>query len=261
MDDGGGVPFSVVYFDGHTEATVCEVTVDPSFNFNKFLSFLSQKIGISPHKFSVYLATLGTNRRIPITGKVNFAAIARDNAASSFFLVERSKRPRSRRNKSRNKGSATNGSGAPPQNVVLLRRNDGVTGHVLGRAEYDKWVRDLQMERERYLMSMGMGPGGGVLCEECLTGSDGGFHWCVYDAVTVGFRSPAGPVARPVKGSGCKVDLLSFLRCDTSLHNVSPWTITFSLSLLFIHCCIHDLCIRILRIFKIRDVGSIGVYD
>lgn len=87
------------------------------------------------------------------------------------------------------------------ENVVLLRRNDAV----MGRAEYEKWVRDLQLERERFLMSMGMrlrDGGGGILCEKCLTGSDGGFHWCVYDAVTVGFRSPAGPVARPFKGSG-----------------------------------------------------------
>ncbi|KAL2345295.1 hypothetical protein Fmac_006580 [Flemingia macrophylla] len=203
MGDGGGVPFSVVYFDGHTEANVGQVTVDPSFDFNSFLSFLSHKIGISPHKFSVSLATLGTNRRIPITGKFNFAAMPLHNADSSFFFVERSKRPRSRKNKSRKKASSSN---VALENVVLLRRNDGVAGQVLGRAEYEKWVRDLHLERERYLMSMGMGlgggGGGGTFCEECLTGTDGGFHWCVYDAVTVGFRSPAGPVARPVKGSG-----------------------------------------------------------
>lgn len=202
MDDGGGVPFSVVYFDGHTEANVGDVTVHPSFNFNNFLSFLSQKIGISPHKFSVYLATLGTNHRIPITGKSNFATMARDNADSSFFFVERSKRPRSRKNKSRKKASSRNDNSVALENVVLLRRNDAVAGQVLGRAEYEKWVRDLHLERERYLMSMGMGLAGGTFCEECLTGTDGGFHWCVYDAVTVGFRSPAGPVARPVKGSG-----------------------------------------------------------
>ncbi|KAK7337309.1 hypothetical protein VNO77_17875 [Canavalia gladiata] len=200
MVDGGGMPLSVVYFDGKTEANVGEITIDPSFNFNNFLSFLSQKIGISPHQFSIYLATFGTNRRIPITGKVNFAAIARDTAASSFFFVKRSKRTRSRRSKPRNKGSPTNDNNVPPQNAMLLRRNGTVAAPVLGRAEYEKWVRDLQKERERYLTSMGIG--GGVLCEECLTGKDSGFHRCVYDAVTVGFRSPAGPVARPVKGSG-----------------------------------------------------------
>ncbi|KAK7396758.1 hypothetical protein VNO78_17916 [Psophocarpus tetragonolobus] len=199
MDDGGGVLFSVVYFDGQVEATVGEVTVDSSLSFNKFLSLLSQKIGISPHKFSVYLATLGTNRRIPITGKVNFGAVARDSeAATSFFLVEPTKRPRSRRNKSRKKANSGNESNAAQENVVLLRRNDGVAGQVMGRVEYEKWVRDLQMERERYLVSMGIR----MLCQECLTGADGGFHRCVYDAVTQGFRSPAGPIARPVKGSG-----------------------------------------------------------
>lgn len=82
---------------------------------------------------------------------------------------------------------------------------------VLSRVGFEKRVMDLQMERERYLMSMAIGDlclgretpnGGGVGCEECSRGMDGGFHRCVYDAVTVCFRSPAGPVARPVKGSG-----------------------------------------------------------
>lgn len=204
MIDGGGVSFSVVYFDGETESNVGEITVDSSFSFNKFLSFLSHKIGISPHQFSVYLATFGTNRRIPISAKVNFSDIARGAAAaSSFFFVKRSKRPR--RGKSRSKGSPRNDNiiTPPPGNVVLLRRDTAAPftgfGKIPGRAEYEKRVRDLQIEKERYLMHMGIG---GVICKECLTGMDGGFHRCVFDAVTVGFRSPAGPVARPVRGSG-----------------------------------------------------------
>lgn len=224
MLDGGGVTFSVVYFDGATETTVGEVTVDSSFNFNKFLSFLSQKIGISPHQFSVYLATFGSNRKIPITAKVNFATIVRDNAASasasSFFFVKRSKRPR--RNKVRsNKGSRNNDNkiNNPPANAVLLRRNAAVPfsgfdtlAAGLGRVGFEKRIMDLQMERERFLMSMGIGnlclgretptsggDCGGVVCDECSMGMDGGFHRCVFDPVTVCFRSPAGPVARPVK--------------------------------------------------------------
>ena len=213
--DGEGVPFSVVYSDGVTEATVGEFTVDASFNFNKFLSFLSQKIGISPHNFSVYLATLGTNRKIPITAKVNVAAIVaadRAAAASSFFFVKRARRPR--RSRGRNRGSRnggannnSNSNNSPAANVVLLRRNDAVsfsgldaTVSVLDRVEYEKRLRELQKEKERFMMKMATG--GGAVCEECSAGRDGGFHWCVYDAVTVGFRSPAGPVARPVRGSG-----------------------------------------------------------
>ncbi|KAK7244816.1 hypothetical protein RIF29_39643 [Crotalaria pallida] len=241
MVDGGGATFSVVYYDGEAETTIGNVTVDSSFNFNKFLSFLSHKIGISPHQFSVYLASYGSNRKIPITAKVNFAAILRDTAgaASSFFFVKRSKRPRRNKVRNNSKGFGNNENNGfnianPPANVVLLRRNAAAIATspfamspVMSRFEYEKRMMDLQMQRERYLMSMGIGDlcfderetpnanataagsgvggggfGGGVICEECLTGMDGGFHQCVYDAVTVGFRSPAGPVARPVRGTG-----------------------------------------------------------
>ncbi|CAL0310547.1 unnamed protein product [Lupinus luteus] len=227
MVDGGGATFSVVYFDGETETNVGDVTVDSSFNFNNFLSFLSHKIGISPHQFSVYLASFSSNRKIPITAKVNFAAIVRNNAgaaASSFFYVKRSKRPK--RNKVRsNKASREHdnvNNHHQPSNVVLLRRNAAVPyamSPVLSRAEYEKHMMDLHMQTERYLTTMRIGnflferetpnaaapaasgEGRVVFCEECSTETDGGFHQCVFDAVTFNFRSPAGPVARPVKGT------------------------------------------------------------
>lgn len=85
-----------------------------------------------------------------------------------------------------------------------------------GRVEYENRIRELQMKKERYLMNMGLGRsdglglglgrGGGVavVCEECsrakAMGREVGFHWCAYDAVTFGFRSPAGPISRPAKG-------------------------------------------------------------
>ncbi|XLR05357.1 hypothetical protein HN51_060237 [Arachis hypogaea] len=216
MFDSEGAPISVVYFDGDTESTLGQFTVNASFNFNKFLSFLSHKIGMSPHHFSVYLATFGTNRKIPITAKVNVAAIVAAEssaAASSFFYVKRSRRPK--RNRTRNKGSR-NGSAnniinhniSSPANVVLLRRNNvvsyaGAGVSVLSRVEYEKRLMELQMEKERFVLKMATGSG--AACKHCSAGMDSGFHWCVYDAVTVGFRSPAGPVARPVRGSGTMV--------------------------------------------------------
>lgn len=87
-------------------------------------------------------------------------------------------------------------------------------------------VRNLQIEKERFLMNMGIGIGIGIpvgnrndddhdddngnlncglVCEVCsssvgnVSDCDLGFHWCVLDAVTQGFRSPAGPIARPIK--------------------------------------------------------------
>ncbi|KAE9585350.1 hypothetical protein Lal_00018232 [Lupinus albus] len=227
MVDGGGATFSVVYFDGEIETTVGEVTVDSSFNFNKFLSFLSHNIGVSPHLLSVYLASFGSNRKIPITAKFNFSAIFRNIAgatASSFFFVKRSKRPK--RNKVRsNKDSWKNDNinNRTAEDVMLLRRNAALPFKVspaLNRVDYEKRMMDLHIQRELYLMSMRVGElcfdrnthvvaasdgSGGVesvICEECLKGMDGGFHRCVFDAVTFDFRSPAGPVARPVKGTG-----------------------------------------------------------
>ncbi|OIV92288.1 hypothetical protein TanjilG_00306 [Lupinus angustifolius] len=213
MIGGGGPSFSVVYFDGEKETSIGDVTVDPSFNFNKFLSFLTHKIGISPHQFSIYLASFGSNRKIPITARVNFSAIVRDTAgvtASSFFFIKRSKRPKKNKVHS-NKVSWINDNknniimnNHPTTNIVLHRRNAAVPftmSPVLSRFEFEKHMMDLQMQRELYLMSTGGGSvcGGDVICEECLTEMNGGFHPCVFDDVTFGFRSPAGPVARPIK--------------------------------------------------------------
>ncbi|MBA0740104.1 hypothetical protein Gogos_013326 [Gossypium gossypioides] len=81
-----------------------------------------------------------------------------------------------------------------------------------GLDEFERRVRDLQMEKERYLVNLGSAnlriarESKSLVCEECekakVVGTDIDFHWCVYDAVTFGFRSHAGPIARPAKGSG-----------------------------------------------------------
>ncbi|XVF07543.1 hypothetical protein REPUB_Repub06bG0148100 [Reevesia pubescens] len=99
---------------------------------------------------------------------------------------------------------------------MLLRRG-GCGGNNLmdprvfmGLDEFERRVRDLQMEKERYLVNLGKAnlrierESKGVVCEECDNAKvfrrEVGFHWCVHDAVTSGFRSHAGPVARPGKG-------------------------------------------------------------
>nr|KYP42858.1 hypothetical protein KK1_035705 [Cajanus cajan] len=69
------------------------------------------------------------------------------------------------------------------------------------------------MERESFLMNMSVGreaataaAAAAAACDVCLkaktSGVDDGFHLCVHDAVTVGFRSPAGPISRPARNSG-----------------------------------------------------------
>ena len=87
--------------------------------------------------------------------------------------------------------------------------------------DYNNRLQNLQIQREKYLRSTNLYsiPNENyefseahnrigrnlIVCEECVkamtTRKPVAFHWCVYDAVTVGFRSPAGPIARPVKHS------------------------------------------------------------
>lgn len=178
--------FPVIFFDGECETNIGHVVVYPSLDYKTLQSFLSHKIGISPSQFSVYLADAKTSRKIPITGKANFSAICRET--DCFFLVSlrRSRDPRSRRLRRQQPEKQ------PVANVMLLKRNSDVGA--INNNENNNNNNDWH------------GLNGGVLvCEECVrakeTGRDFGFHGCVYDTVTYGFKSPAGPIARPVKES------------------------------------------------------------
>ncbi|KAF5737409.1 hypothetical protein HS088_TW13G00289 [Tripterygium wilfordii] len=232
MGTSTGVSFPVVFYDGQTEAGIGDVVVYPSLDFKTFQSNLSRKIGISSNQFSTYLADSKKPRsKIPITAKVDFAAVSRETDCYFLVVLKRSRRDRRKNNNSHNE--IINKNMNPPANVTLLRRDGSMSPAVadfgsymvLDRVGYEKRVRELEMEREKYLMNMGLdglslGKGNRVLnnlsslgseggrkavCEECVrakeTGREVGFHWCVYDAVTFGFRSAAGPIARPVKGS------------------------------------------------------------
>nr|DAD28938.1 TPA_asm: hypothetical protein HUJ06_030406 [Nelumbo nucifera] len=128
----------------------------------------------------------------------------------------------------------------PPPEKILLRRDSGMllpfygqtatpeylsTGQGmlgLGRVDYENQIRKLQRMREKFMMSTAntnprpyteyesvtdhipTNSSVSVVCEVCsdAKGTEVPFHQCVYDAVTVGFRSPAGPIARPPKQSG-----------------------------------------------------------
>ncbi|KAM1638694.1 hypothetical protein PS1_008683 [Malus domestica] len=240
MEAERGVSFPVVFSDGETETDIGDLVVYPKLDFSRFLSALSQKIGILPGQFTVFLSSPETRQRIPVTGKVNFSAISREK--NCFFLVELKRSRRERRRKNHNyqvphhhqdfredeyRNTASLGAQNPInknlhlENVMLLKRGmeiENVAGLAMpfaGRVEYENRVRELQIENERYLMKMGLGRADGLgllgrrsgatVCEECSRanemGSEVGFHWCAYDPVTFGFRSPAGPISRPVKGS------------------------------------------------------------
>ncbi|KAJ6811179.1 uncharacterized protein M6B38_155575 [Iris pallida] len=104
----------------------------------------------------------------------------------------------------------------PANPTMILKRNEE---YPVGTWSYDyeRRMRSLEAMKERYLLSMMMGcppsPAAARVrsptamvpeCAECAAavreGRSPAFHWCVYDeVVTVGFRSPAGPIERPVK--------------------------------------------------------------
>ncbi|GMI96708.1 hypothetical protein HRI_003340100 [Hibiscus trionum] len=205
---GRAVPFPVVFFDGECETGIGEVVVHPAMDFKAFQSIISRKIGISPHQLSVYIADSKNPRiRVPITGKVNFSAVSREN--DCFFVVVLKKSRRSRKRKGKTAESSPSMAAVkkePPANAMLLRRGNNLV--FTGLDEFERRVRDLQMEKERYSVNLGNAnlriarESKSLVCEECENGRDAGFHWCVYDAVTFGFRSRAGPISRPGKGSG-----------------------------------------------------------
>ncbi|KAJ1407873.1 hypothetical protein SESBI_23903 [Sesbania bispinosa] len=168
MHGGGNTPFTVIYSDGDKEINLGSIVVDPSMNFKHFITLLSHMVGIPPYQLSVFLITAGTDRKIPITAKVNLASIA-GYGSMCYFFVKSSRQFRK---------SPTNNKN-PPQNVVLLHREAAASAFASG---------------------------GGAVCEVCLvgklTGNDSDFHLCVHDNVIKGFfRSTAGPISRPARNS------------------------------------------------------------
>ncbi|KAJ1441344.1 hypothetical protein SESBI_01486 [Sesbania bispinosa] len=111
MHGGGNTPFTVIYSDGDKEINLGTIVVDPSMNFRRFITLLSQRVEIPPYQLSVFLTAAGSNRKIPITAKVNLASIAGYGSAYYFF-VEPSRRFTK---------SLTNNKN-PTQNLVLLGR-------------------------------------------------------------------------------------------------------------------------------------------
>ncbi|XVF76111.1 hypothetical protein PTKIN_Ptkin13bG0239400 [Pterospermum kingtungense] len=223
LSGGVGVPFPVVFFDGECETCIGNVVIHPAIDFRSFQSILSRKIGISSQQFSVYVADRNNpHNRVPITGNVNFSSISRERDCFFLVVLKRSRRSGTRKVKNdRSSPLVMSIKREPPENVMLLRRDGGGGGGgynlmdarvYTGLDEFERRVRDFQMERERYLVNMGRAnfrietESKGLVCKDCenakLVGREVEFHCCVHDAVVFGFRTRAGPIARPVKGLG-----------------------------------------------------------
>ncbi|PSS21458.1 Deoxyguanosinetriphosphate triphosphohydrolase-like protein [Actinidia chinensis var. chinensis] len=249
VGDGRGANFPVMFSDGECEINIGSVRIHPSLEFKAFQSGLSNKIGISPNQITIYLVDLQNSnspmegrRQIPVTSKMNFAAVAKET--DCFFLVVLKRSRRNRRPKPKQRGidfsdySPENEFLRSPEKLLLLRRNlpylsnPLASGYASPRydrispvefSDFNERLRNLQIRRDNYGMMMESKAISSVnldldsisrmdsstishnrlFCEECEITREkkisAPFHWCVFDAVIVGFRSSAGPIARPRK--------------------------------------------------------------
>ncbi|KAK1264218.1 hypothetical protein QJS04_geneDACA008592 [Acorus gramineus] len=234
---GGGAvsaSFPVVFYDGKREVDIGDVTIDSTFRFKRLLTILSRKIGVQPHQISVSLTRRRRSRpsgevrrKVPIDESTDFVALTGERDCFLLAVLRRSTANSRRRSSSgRHRHVIFDDEDeillppqipAPTLPMTLLRRNPAAA--VLGFMDYQEQMRNLLIEREKYLMSSSSaglpyayaykdgantvvsGTETEAVCEECLASKEWPvpFHWCVRDTVTVGFRSKAGPIERPSK--------------------------------------------------------------
>ncbi|KAJ1407878.1 hypothetical protein SESBI_23908 [Sesbania bispinosa] len=190
MHSGGNTPFTVICSEGDREINLGTIVVDPSMNFKRFITLLSQRVGIPSYQLSVFLVPAGSDRKIPITTKVNLAYIAGYGSAYYFFVKP-----------SENFRKSLTSNKNPPQNVVLLR-GEAAASASAGGVDATPVVTMMAPPQQHPLIANGIG----AVCEVCLerklTGNDSDFHLCVHDKVIEGFsRSTAGPISRPARNS------------------------------------------------------------
>ncbi|KAG6529500.1 hypothetical protein ZIOFF_011699 [Zingiber officinale] len=226
------VYFPVVFFDGDREIDVGSVPLYSSLGFKKFQAIVSQRIGVSAQQISLSLVrrkkarvSPDVRRKVPIDETSDFASIVCER--DCFILASLRRSRRERRGRSRRKGPGAGEEVALPE-LKILRRNPARSGFIdpasgllvpeavagIGRWEYEVQLRNLQRQRDKFFLSavadgplapfaVPRSPCIASTCEDCeVAKAEGrlpGFHWCVHDAVTVGFRSMVGPIQRPLK--------------------------------------------------------------
>ncbi|XP_014490628.1 uncharacterized protein LOC106753343 [Vigna radiata var. radiata] len=175
MIDAGSASLAVVYSNDNCDINVGTVVVDPSLNFKSLLSLLSQMTGISPHQFSVYLAAIETDRKIPTSSPRGYGALLFCQAlqAREEGVCER-------------KEAAAGESHAASS---CLRRRSAFQYDV--RADYEQRLMNFQMERDSFRMNMSAAINcvavgrespitSAAICEDCLKantdGIDAAFH-------------------------------------------------------------------------------------
>lgn len=212
------------FYDGKCEFNIGQVKIHSSLDYKAFQSILSQKIGISPNQMSIYFVDRSDNpkpmhqSRVLITGKASFNLILQGKDCTVLVVLKRSRKDRRQRSKLTNLANPSyyfneNNLVPGPNNFYLPGRNVPVYLARLLLPYCDQFAVQESLNYNNHFRNLYNYPTVEQpkvipercnyyrYCEECMSARRQGkavqFHLCVNDAVTVSFRSPAGPVARP----------------------------------------------------------------
>ncbi|THG16664.1 hypothetical protein TEA_006509 [Camellia sinensis var. sinensis] len=188
---------------------------------------------------------------------MNFAAVVKETDCFFLAVLKRTRRNRRPKPKQKQGGGGSGVEFVDylPEKLLLLRRNQPEVnnlGHYNQIASpeflnYNERLMNLQIQRENYAMLMNSNAistlnldlgldsdsdsfseerfGDSIatqpFCEECANARRKGitapFHCCVLDPVVKGFRSTAGPIARPRKSALLITSIIQRCHQDPSL--------------------------------------------
>ncbi|CAN6269837.1 unnamed protein product [Urochloa humidicola] len=227
----------VLFVDGDRTVDLGTVTVQPSLGVTKLQAVVADRVGVAPHQISASLARPRRARRVPLDDATDLAAAVAREGSGCYVLasLRRARRERRGGRARRDKKASALAPGPllptteekktilkrlPPSDLASLV----APAAVFGGWDYEAHLRELQRQRDWYLMSTaaaGPDPYTPLVlpemedpplwsprppCPDCEAAAAAmrqpPFHRCVRDAVvTAGFRSHVGPIERPAKKS------------------------------------------------------------
>ncbi|KAK1429274.1 hypothetical protein QVD17_11480 [Tagetes erecta] len=230
-----GVEFPVILYNGEREVDLGNIEIHPTTDFHTFRTILKQMTGISYNNLTSYLVETRTSetqsdgRKLLITSKTDFNVLMGEKNAYFHVVLKRSRRER-RRRRMNNRICLE----LSPKDLLDYRYNNNFTTQMEeSRIKVEIWLHELHMQRmndmnnvmmhdeylnyeyashvngnfpnvtEEYIPLVERSVNRGT-CEDCDRANERGlkpeFHMCVYDDVVEGFfRSPAGPISRPLR--------------------------------------------------------------
>ncbi|KAL6844317.1 hypothetical protein ACP4OV_025990 [Aristida adscensionis] len=242
----GDLALPVVYIDGGDRVELGTLAVPPALGVKRLQAMVADHVGVAPHQISASLARPRRARRVPLDDGTDLAAaVAREGVGCYVLATPRRSRRDRRGGRSRREKKSAAAAAAPapmPEKTILKRlpptdlaslaaaAAPSPAPLMFGAWDYEAQLRELQRQRDWYLMSTAAadpyfplappepedpplwsprGPprlGTPSPCPECEAAAAArrapAFHRCVRDAVvSAGFRSHVGPIERPPKKS------------------------------------------------------------